>query len=96
MEKRKKSALPIALMQARGGRYGEQVFACANGFRHYVPGVERLADYGLRWPDDLRQVPEDVLGAYRIGGWLPNVFPQPRDPATMNDSRLMREYLISS
>lgn len=95
MEKRKKSALPIALMQARGGRYGEQVFACANGYRHSVTGVERLADYGLRWPDDLLQVPDDVLGAYRIGGWLPNVFPQPRDPATMNDSRLMREYLAS-
>jgi SAM-dependent methyltransferase len=79
-------------MQSRGGRYGEQVFVCANGFRHYVPSVERLEAYGLKWPSDLKQVPDEVLGSYRIGGWLPHVFTE-RDPNQINDSRLMREYL---
>src|SRR5262245_14341130 len=95
MESRNKRSMPLVLMQSRGGRYGEQVYLCVNGTRHYVPGAERLKAYGLRWPSDLHQVSDDVIAAFRIGGWLPNVFAERRDANTITDTGLMREYLAS-
>jgi SAM-dependent methyltransferase len=85
----------LALVQARGGRFGDKVYVCANGFRHYVPSVERLAHYGLRWPDDLVQVPDQVLASFAIGGWLPTQFDDSVRPSAIESSLTMREYIAS-
>jgi SAM-dependent methyltransferase len=82
-----------SLVQARGGRFGEKVFVCVNGVRHYVPTADRLADYGLAWPDSLQQVPDTVLASFRAGGWLPRIFPASQDARAINDSSTMREFL---
>lgn len=85
----------LALIQGRGGKFGDKVYVCANGFRHYVPSIDRLADYGLRWPDDLVQVPDDVLASFAIGGWLPALFSIDARPSSIQSSLSMREYLCA-
>lgn len=87
----------LSLLQARGGRYGDKVYVCARGFRHYVPSIDRLAKYGLRWPEDLIQVPDTVLGSFAVGGWLPTLYAN--DEASLQpiqSSLVMREYLASN
>ena len=87
----------LALLQSRGGVFGEKVYVCVRGRRHYVPSVDRLAGYGLRWPDDLMQVGDPVLQAFQIGGWLPPMGVQSLDEAPGADSSArMRELIASS
>jgi len=85
----------IALVQARGGKFGDKVYVCANGFRHYVPSVDRLAEYGLNFPDDLVQLPDEVLASFAIGGWLPSPSVKTLQPGSIRSSTVMREYLAA-
>jgi SAM-dependent methyltransferase len=85
----------LALVQARGGEFGDKVYVCGNGFRHYVHSVDRLNAYGLRWPDDLVQVPDSVLASFAIGGWLPSFFDGDFQPQTLRSSLTMREYMAA-
>lgn len=85
----------LSLLQARGGEFGDKVYVCSNGFRHYVPSVDRLAHYGLRWPQDLIQVPDVVLASFAIGGWLPAPFGVDVQPKTIKSSLTMREYMAA-
>lgn len=85
----------LSLLQARGGEFGDKVYVCSNGFRHYVPSVDRLAHYGLRWPKDLIQVPDAVLASFAIGGWLPAPFGQDVQSKDIKSSLTMREYMAS-
>lgn len=85
----------LSLLQARGGEFGDKVYVCSNGFRHYVPSVDRLAHYGLRWPYDLIQVPDAVLASFAIGGWLPAPFGVDVQPKTIKSSLTMREYMAA-
>lgn len=85
----------LSLLQARGGEFGDKVYVCSNGFRHYVPSVDRLAHYGLRWPQDLIQVPDAVLASFAIGGWLPERHGEGVQPQTISSSLTMREFLAA-
>jgi len=77
-------------MQARGGLFGEQVFLCLRGRRHPVLSVDRLEQFGFRWPDDVAQVDEQMLACFAPGG------PVPRSDARhrpLTDASAARERL---
>lgn len=95
IQSRKLPSLGLALLQARGGRFGDKVYLCANGRRHYVHSIERLKHYGINWPQDLIQVSDEVLMAFSIGGWLPDQFPKNFEVGQIKSSLTMREYLAS-
>jgi SAM-dependent methyltransferase len=86
----------LSLVQSCGGEFGEKVYVCGNGFRHYLPSIDRLKSYGLRWPDDLIKVPDQVLAAFAIGGWLPALFDKDVRPESIHSSLSMREYMAAS
>lgn len=90
-----KRPLGLSLVQARGGKFGEKVYLCANGVRHYVPSVDRLPYYGLSWPEDLIPVPEAVIASFAIGGWLPSHFDKDVNPKSISSSLMMREYMAA-
>lgn len=87
--------LGLSLVQARGGKFGEKVYLCANGIRRYVPSVDRLSNYGLRWPEDLIPVPDTVIASFAIGGWLPSHFDKDVKPTSIRSSLTMREYMAA-
>ena len=95
IQSRRSAQAGLALLQSRGGSFGDNVYLCANGKRHYVHSVERLRHYGMRWPQDLIQVPDEVLMAFSIGGWLPDKFPENFEARSIKSSLTMREYLAS-
>jgi hypothetical protein len=91
---------PISLLQApaqkkerEGGEEFGRVYLCTNGHRHYVQSIDRLADYGLRWPEDLIQVPDSIITSFRIGGWCPKIFAKSTRPEDINSSITMREFM---
>lgn len=68
------SFLPDGILcQARGGKFGEMVFFCRQGRRHYVPTPGHVAALGKRWPDDVVQVDSAVLEAFAVGSNVPEV-----------------------
>jgi len=68
------SFLPSGVLcQARGSRFGERVFFCRHGRRHYLPSPAHVATLGRRWPDDVVQVDEAVLAAFAVGSDIPEV-----------------------
>lgn len=85
----------LSLLQGTGDTFSERVFLCARGVRHYVPAPERLAEYGLHWPDDLIRVPDQVIASLSMGGWLPSSFGKAADLEDIQSSLLMREYMAS-
>lgn len=96
MSKMENARLGQSLVQARGGQFGEKVYLCANGVRHYVPSVDRLSHYGFSWPEDLIQVPDTVVASFAIGGWLPSYFDKDVRPENIKSSLVMREYMASN
>lgn len=48
------------LLRLPGSRFGDRVFFCRDGHRHWVTDARWLSDYGFRWPDDIRDVPSGV------------------------------------
>jgi len=91
-----RSRCGFALVQARGGKFGDKVYLCANGKRHYVPSVDRLKHYGFKWPQDLQQVSDEVLMAFQIGGWLPEILPHENIKSdSIKSSMTMREYVAA-
>jgi hypothetical protein len=81
----------LSLLQARGGEFGDKVYLCANGFRRWVPSVDRLAYtafYGCR---DLIQVPDAVLASFAMGGWLLPLFDDDVRLQDIRSSVTMRE-----
>ncbi len=85
------------LCQARGGKFGDAVYFCRRGRRHYVPSMAHIRSLGLNWPDDLVQVSEDLLDAFVIGSQVPEVTGERawnRDEIEASSVR-MREYLAS-
>ncbi len=85
----------LSLLQARGGHFGDKAYVCSNGFRHYVPTVDRLTQYALSWPRDLIQVPDAVLASFAIGGWLPERFDDGIPSQPITSSLTMREYMAA-
>ena len=83
------------LLQSKNSVFGSEVYLCFRGKRHYVSSVERIRDIGFHWPDGVVQVPESVLKAFEIGGNVPKRFPDDADPALINSSVDMREYIAS-
>lgn len=81
------------LLQSRGGVFGDAIYLCANGKRHYVSSPERVRDLGFRFPEDLVPVPDSVLKAFAVGGHVPAAYPPQTDPATIHSSVVMREYM---
>ena len=84
------------LLQSKNSVFGSEVYLCFRGKRHYVSSVERIRDIGFHWPDGVVQVPESVLKAFMVGGNVPNQFPDDTDPAIINSSMDMREYMAST
>lgn len=62
------------LAQANGSIFNDRAFVCLNGRRHLVTDADRLAAYGLRWPDDLVSVDEDFLLQHRPAQMLPRLW----------------------
>ena len=85
----------VALVQSRGGHFGDKAFLCINGSRRYIPSLDRLAAYGVNWPEELTQVTDQVLSSYSIGGWLPAADAGSRDPQTIRSGPEMREFMAS-
>jgi hypothetical protein len=84
------------LLRSQGSRFGERVFFCADGHRHWVMDAEWLAQHGFRWPDDVQDVPEAVLEAFRPGRNAPRQW-SPADRATPRATNVlvMREIMLS-
>ncbi len=55
------------MLRAPGSRFGDRVFYCADGHRHWVTDGAWFAQNGFRWPDDLRDVAPEMLEAFRPG-----------------------------
>lgn len=87
----------LSLLQAaeKLGKFGDKAFVCFNGKRHWVPSTDRLADYGLRWPDDLTLVESKVLQSFAVGGHLPYRDIKNLELKKISSSLSMREYLAS-
>lgn len=81
------------LLQARGGIFGDAVYLCTNGKRHYVCSAERVVQLGFRWPEDVVQVSDSVLKAFTIGGNAPARYSEQTDPSTICSSMDMRSYM---
>lgn len=84
-----------ALLQSRGGYFGDKAYLCVNGSRRYIPSLDRLAAYGVNWPEELTQVTDQVLSSYSIGGWLPAADAGSKDPQTIRSGPEMREFMAS-
>ncbi len=76
-------------------RVWRKAYICSNCIRHYVPSVDRLAHYGLRWPQVLILVSDAVLASFAIGGWLPLRFDVDVQPKSIKSSLMMREYMAT-
>lgn len=61
------------LCQARGSRFGDRVFFCRRGRRHYLTSSAHVASLGKRWPEDVVQVDEAVLAAFTVGSDVPEL-----------------------
>lgn len=83
------------LLQSRGSVFGENVFLCTRGTRHSVRSAERIRELGFKWPDDVIQVEESVLKAFRPGGIAPAMWSEDTDPSKISSSIDMREYFAS-
>lgn len=86
------------LLQARGSAFGEQVFLCMRGRRHLVTSADRITELGLRWPDDVRAAPFEVLRAFVPGGHVPRLWGAARgtiDTSGLSDSSSVREAMAS-
>ena len=59
------------LLRCQSSRFGERVFFCRNGHRHWVTHAEWLAQHGFRWPDDVQDVSDAVIEAFRPGRTRP-------------------------
>jgi len=81
------------LLQARNSEFGDAVFLARHGRRHYVPSAKIVAELGLRWPEDVLQVPAAVIRALSIGGPVPHRFAPDADPRQIVSSMEMREYM---
>lgn len=83
-------------MQSFGPIFGDRVYICSNGRKHYLTEVERLRHYGLAWPDDIVKVPDSIVESYAIAGWVPNIFGPNFDIHVITQGSDMREFIGTS
>jgi SAM-dependent methyltransferase len=83
----------VLIQSDKNGIFGEKVFLCFKGRRHYVPSAERLMEYGFLWPDDVIRVDERIISGFRPGGHLPSPSATLREISPKSGSVRMREAL---
>ena len=55
------------LLRAQQSRFGDRVFYCSRGFRHWVMDAQWMVENGFTWPDDVKEVDGTILEAFRPG-----------------------------
>ena len=55
---------PGVLLRAMGSRFGDRVFYCNEGRRHWVSDGAWLAQHGFAWPGDVRDVDVEIIEAF--------------------------------
>lgn len=63
--------LPGMLLRSPASEFGDRVFYVENGRRHWVRDGVWLRRHGFRWPDDVRDVPPDMLYSFANGSAAP-------------------------
>ena len=53
------------LVEAPGPKFGGKVFYLYRGRRHWVPSEQWIRDMGMRWPEDVQRISEEI--AARLG-----------------------------
>jgi hypothetical protein len=79
------------LAQARGELFGEAVYYCSGGKRHFVRDGGIITELGFSWPGDVNQLPENDLLRLRPAQWVPRKwncrFPDTPEGLTSADMR---------
>jgi hypothetical protein len=81
------------LVQSSGPIFGDKVYICVNGRKHYLPEVKRLVHYRLNWPEDIIKVPDPIVESFAIAGWVPNIFDPNLDVNSISRGSDMREFI---
>ncbi|MBJ9964273.1 methyltransferase domain-containing protein [Burkholderia seminalis] len=58
---------PGILLRAQSSRFGDRVFYCNRGVRHWIMDAQWLAENGFEWPTDVREVDGSILEAFKPG-----------------------------
>jgi SAM-dependent methyltransferase len=59
------------LVRSSGSVFGDRVFFVSQGRRHWVRDGRWLAQHGFTWPDDVREIPAEVLTSFAPAGPAP-------------------------
>lgn len=70
------------LLHTADSRYAGRVYYCHDGSRHFVRDAVSATELGFRWPEDLLEVPVEVLDAFRSSRpvarrWPPSAWATP-------------------
>ncbi|WP_417392886.1 class I SAM-dependent methyltransferase [Gimesia sp.] len=86
-----------ALVKSPGVKFGERVFYINKGKRHWVQHADWMSSNGFNWPDDVSEIPEEVMLQFLPGRSFPSK--QWDDKAwkkpPRNSSLVMREISAS-
>jgi Methyltransferase domain len=89
-----RSPLPAGtIVRAPNSVFGDRVFFIARGRRHWIRDGRWFAQHDRRWPDDVRDVPGEVLASFLPGGPAPLAWTDEEalDPPATLDSLSLRE-----
>jgi SAM-dependent methyltransferase len=84
------------LLQAPGSAFGDRVFLCMRGRRHWVSSAETIRALGWRWPEDVHTVSDMVLRAFAPAGAVPGFWGEIIDTGPLSSSTSMREAMAST
>lgn len=84
------------LLQAKGSKFGDAVFYCRNGRRHWVSSLDWIERFGFAWPQDISQTTESVLRAFVPGPPVPIYWHADIQPATITTSAGIRHFIGSA
>lgn len=56
--------MPGVLLRSPGSHFGDRVFFCRQGRRHWVTDARWLTENGFRWPEDVTDLPVEILDAF--------------------------------
>jgi hypothetical protein len=70
----------------------EEVYWLENGFRRHIPDMDTFLQLGYR-PEDIFQVPDNVLRSWPLGESLPSVLGTPPEPIpALSEERVVMSY----
>jgi SAM-dependent methyltransferase len=86
--------LPVgAILRSPQSVFGDRVYFVTRGHRHWIRDGRWFAQYGRRWPEDVRDVSPELLASFLPGGPAPLAWTdaEARNPSPSLDSLALRE-----